>query len=112
MLESFMTVPVVIVSPSVGSNSVGDPIDVWEPPDSEVSASCWVEPLTSGEDNDLRQSDSELFRLFFQPNFTLKARDRFRFGDGSLMEAQGPVLLRRTVRGPHHQEIRCKSVVG
>lgn len=111
MLVSFLTVPATIVLPGVGANSVGDPVDDWDNPVSESEAGCWVEPITSEEDSDLRQSDVRLYRLFFDTTVDVPASARVLV-DGLVLEVSGPALLRRTVRGPHHQEVRCKSVVG
>ena len=111
MFASYMIVPTTIIVPGQGTNSVGDPVDDWDNPASQLSADCWLEPLASSEDNDARQSDVQRFRLFYETTVVVPSSARVLV-NGLVLQVQGPSLVRRTVRGVHHQEVRCVAVTG
>lgn len=111
MLASFLTVPAVILTPGSKTDSVGDPVDDWDVGVTAQATKIWAEPRRGGEDDDLRQMAELQVRLFFDTTVTVEAGCRVDFEDG-LFEVKGPPMLRRTPRGPHHQEARCTAIVG
>jgi len=117
MLASFLTIPAVITTPGSTTNSVGDPIVDWGAGITTQDTKVWVEPRRSGENDDLRQMDKYEVRLFLGVDVAVEAGDRVSLVDGTfevdvVFEVDGPPMIRRTPRGPHHQEVRCTAVVG
>lgn len=100
---------VTVVRP-VGFDRHGDPLP--GDPTETVVTGCSVQPASTTEDLDGRDTVAELWDLYAPAGTDLRATDRVRFG-GILLEVDGEPLSWDDHRGTaHHLEVRLKRVTG
>lgn len=68
-----------------------------------------VQPISSEEETDQRQTTITRWRMFVGPDDDILATDRFRWA-GRVLEVDGDVGQWRRGRGLHHLEVVLKAV--
>lgn len=108
MIRHLLTQTITILNRTTGADDDwGRPGETWPEPGTDVPGRFEL----SAPDEDTDEQDVQIgrHRLILMPDVTLSGRDRVRV-DGTLYEVDGPPIVHRTPRGPHHIEAVCRAV--
>lgn len=114
--DSLRTVPATIVTAGRVIDRYGNDIADWDNV-IETEVAAWIGPSPrggrpeAGIGTERRDEDKHTALLFLDLNAVITNRDRVVV-DSTVWEVDAPVVIARTPRGPHHQEVQLRAVEG